>query len=215
MRSRRLRSCCASPSASLAPRTFCLVALTLPWRILGPCLQLLRYAECVVQRCRSPFAHIQGEVHIVCSVNQSVTWDAPAPSGDGCPDAELLMTNAQLHPVFLSLASFAESIAQQSSQSLHRINFSRLRVPQQRHPLKRPWDAPAYQPPSSYCRLRSSRNSRRMTQRTQHHQSVAVRYGNDGAPLILRLHYGQWDEKFQIGFTRVSEVVSGWYFHTH
>jgi len=27
--------------------------------------------------------------------------------------------------------------------------------------------------------------------------------------LILRLHYGQSDEKFQIGFTRVSEVLFG------
>ena len=36
------------------------------------------------------------------------------------------------------------------------------------------------------------------------------------APLwILRLHYGQWDEKFQIGFTRVSEVVLGWYFQAY
>jgi len=27
--------------------------------------------------------------------------------------------------------------------------------------------------------------------------------------LILRLHYGLWDEKFQIGFTRVSIIVLG------
>ena len=36
------------------------------------------------------------------------------------------------------------------------------------------------------------------------------------APLwIFRLHYGQWDENFQIGFTWVSEVVLDWYFHTY
>jgi len=36
------------------------------------------------------------------------------------------------------------------------------------------------------------------------------------APLyILRLHYGQWDEKFQIYFTQVSKIVLGRYFQAY
>ena len=32
---------------------------------------------------------------------------------------------------------------------------------------------------------------------------------------ILRLHYGQWDEKIQIDISRSFANISGWYFQTH